>query len=167
MRVLKAESACQSSLIDSCSRSPCRTVIIQLVHHRINIFNLPLPTSMDYVYQHGSSSGYNHDGLAEEAKPDGLMHGNALGSIGGTDTAGIDETGRHDSVTTGYDNTEAIDAADGVGIGLNGMEAIGAADGARLADVLRNPHGRGFRQRRPPQNVHRMGRQAGRGRHGA
>ena len=141
---------------------------------------------MDYVYQHGSSSGYIHDGpdfliaqqhlqavadmlasttfqamdvdpradataslsairamlspesreiraeLAEEAKPDGLMHGNALGSIGGTDTAGIDDTGRHDSVTTGYDNTEAIDAADGVGIGLNGMEAIGAADGAGI-----------------------------------
>ena len=62
MHVLKAESACQSSLIDSCSRAPCRTVIIQLVHHRINIFNLSLSTSMDYVSQHGSSSGYNHDG---------------------------------------------------------------------------------------------------------
>eukprot|EP00936_MAST-01D_sp_MAST-1D-sp1_P001875 g1875.t1 len=58
------------------------------------------------------------------------MHGNALGSIGDTDTAGIDETGRHNSVTTGNDNIETIDAADGVGIGINGMEAIGAADGA-------------------------------------
>ena len=144
-------------------------------------------SSMNTVYQHGSSSGYIHDGpdfliaqqhlqavadmlacttfqamdvdpradataslsairailspesreiraeLAEEAKPNGLMHGNALGSIGGTDTAGIDETGRHDSVTTGYNDIEAIDAADGVGIGINGMEAIGAAGGAGIA----------------------------------
>ena len=27
------------------------------MHHRINIFNLSLPINMDYVYQHGSSSG--------------------------------------------------------------------------------------------------------------
>ena len=70
--------------------------------------------------------------LAEEAKSDEQMHGNALGSIGGTDTVGIDETGHHDSVTTGNNNSEAIDAADGVGIGINGMEAIGAADGAGI-----------------------------------
>ena len=110
--------------------------IIQRVHHCINIFNLSLSTSMDSVFQHGSSSGYIHDGpdfliaqqhlqavadmlasttfqamdvdpradataslsairailspesreiraeLAEEAKRDGLMHGNALESIG-------------------------------------------------------------------------------------
>ena len=53
--------------------------------------------------------------LAEEAKRDEDVHSNALVSIGGTDTAGIDETGRHDSVTTGYDDIEAIDAVDGVG----------------------------------------------------
>ena len=107
-------------------------------------------SSMDSVFQHGSSSGYIHDGpdfliaqqhlqavadmlasttfqamdvdpradataslsairailspesrdiraeLAEEAKRDGNVHSNTLGSIGGTDTAGIDETGRHD-----------------------------------------------------------------------
>ena len=70
--------------------------------------------------------------LAEEAKRDGNVHSNTLGSIGGTDTAGIDETGRHDSVTTGYNDIEAIDAADGVGIGPNSMGAVGAADGAGI-----------------------------------
>ena len=139
---------------------------------------------MDPVFQHGSSSGYIHDGpdfliaqqhlqavadmlasttfqamdvdpradataslsairailspepreiraeLAGEAKPGEQVHGNALGSIGGTGTVGIDETGRHDSVATGYNNIETIDAAGGVGIGTNGMEAIGAAGGA-------------------------------------
>ena len=49
-------------MIDSCPRSPCRTIIIHLVHHCINIFNLSLSTSMDPVFQHGSSSGYIHDG---------------------------------------------------------------------------------------------------------
>ena len=147
---------------------------------------------MDPVFQHGSSSGYIHDGpdfliaqqhlqavadmlarttfqamdvdpradataslsairailspesreiraeLAEEAKSDEQVHGNALGSIGGTDTVGIDETGHHDSVTTGNNNSEAIDAADGVGIGINGMEAIGAADGAGIVPIACN-----------------------------
>ena len=36
--------------------------IIQLVHHCINVINLSLSTSMDSVFQHGSSSGYIHDG---------------------------------------------------------------------------------------------------------
>ena len=49
-------------LIDAFAGSMCCTLIIYFVHHCIKIFNLSLSTSMDPVFQHGSSSGYIHDG---------------------------------------------------------------------------------------------------------
>ena len=39
-------------LIDAFAGSMCCTLIIQLVHHCIKIFNLSLSTSMDPVFQH-------------------------------------------------------------------------------------------------------------------
>ena len=41
-------------LIDAFAGSMCCTLIIQLVHHCIKIFNLSLSTSMDPVFQHDS-----------------------------------------------------------------------------------------------------------------
>ena len=42
--------------IDSCSRSPCRTVIIQLVHHCNTVFYFSLFTSMDSITCSNSNS---------------------------------------------------------------------------------------------------------------